>query len=526
MTKKICFGQRLKHMGTFGICLLSFLMMAGLTVCAFVFSANMNTNNKVAENIEFLQDKIWLNLLVLVGMLAFFWYLRPKLERVPVKLLKTWLTIWVVSVGLLWVFSALSYPTHDSRIVTQAGEACAKGDYSLLREDYFQYYPFQLGYVFYTELMMRLLPIKDFYLHIEAANIGFLAAGYWAILRFMETVFHKDRITRLTILLLALCAQPILFSTFVYGVIPGLCCALWAVAHTAAYLKSGKLKHGILACIFIALAVLMKQNYLIVLAAMAIVLALHFCGRPKWAHLGFLVLAVVMVLGLRSAVTFQYEKRANIEFGNGIPIVSWAAMGMNEGYTTSGWYNRDYTVKNFNQAGRQAEKASAASLQEIQERLRHFQKDKPYAIKFFLQKTLSQWNEPTYQSLWTNQVRGHYNNGPWGLAKFFSTTGEGIVKGYMGFYQQLVFFCTAVALWHGMRKKKLALVPLVILGGFLYHLVFEGKSQYIMPYFVMMVPLASYGLHLILEQVEAWRIKYKKIVRIPTQEVKKETAQV
>ena len=34
-----------------------------------------------------------------------------------------------------------------------------------------------------------------------------------------------------------------------------------------------------------------------------------------------------------------------------------------------------------------------------------------------------------------------------------------------------------------------------LMGGFLYHLLFEGKSQYILTYFIIVVFFASYGLY-------------------------------
>ena len=34
---------------------------------------------------------------------------------------------------------------------------------------------------------------------------------------------------------------------------------------------------------------------------------------------------------------------------------------------------------------------------------------------------------------------------------------------------------------------------LTIIGGFFYHLFFEAKSQFIFPYFILMIPLAAIG---------------------------------
>jgi len=48
-----------------------------------------------------------------------------------------------------------------------------------------------------------------------------------------------------------------------------------------------------------------------------------------------------------------------------------------------------------------------------------------------------------------------------------------------------------------IRKKRGAaalVLPVAVLGGFLYHMIFEAKSQYIYVYALYLVPLAGYGL--------------------------------
>ena len=41
-----------------------------------------------------------------------------------------------------------------------------------------------------------------------------------------------------------------------------------------------------------------------------------------------------------------------------------------------------------------------------------------------------------------------------------------------------------------------------MLGGLLYHLLFEAKSQYALPYFVLLVPLAAWGLSRLFHRTE------------------------
>ena len=54
------------------------------------------------------------------------------------------------------------------------------------------------------------------------------------------------------------------------------------------------------------------------------------------------------------------------------------------------------------------------------------------------------------------------------------------------------------------RKRDLlrALLPLILLGGLSYHLLFEAKSQYALPYFMLLLPLAGAGLTALFRKVE------------------------
>ena len=67
----------------------------------------------------------------------------------------------------------------------------------------------------------------------------------------------------------------------------------------------------------------------------------------------------------------------------------------------------------------------------------------------------------------------------------------------MKVWQQTVYMLTVIGLWYGWRKADQTvqlILPLVVLGGFLYHMIFEAKSQYIYVYMMYLVPIAAQGL--------------------------------
>lgn len=98
------------------------------------------------------------------------------------------------------------------------------------------------------------------------------------------------------------------------------------------------------------------------------------------------------------------------------------------------------------------------------------------------------------------------------MADWAMNDGEHTVKAYMNLYQQFIFVCTLAAAFFCFKKKEVApaLLLLIILGGFSYHLFFEAKSQYALTYFILMVPLAAYGVQQLAEKADMLIAKRKE----------------
>ena len=77
----------------------------------------------------------------------------------------------------------------------------------------------------------------------------------------------------------------------------------------------------------------------------------------------------------------------------------------------------------------------------------------------------------------------------------------------MNQYQSLIFI--GVFLWlifSFWREKGLEdhTLLITIIGGFLFHMLWEAKGRYILPYFVMMLPMAAVGLSRTAARAEGW----------------------
>ena len=202
-----------------------------------------------------------------------------------------------------------------------------------------------------------------------------------------------------------------------------------------------------------------------------------------------------MVLVLKDMPQRWYERRMGEEFGTGISLWGWMAMGFNEGDTASGWYDPTYTVGLFEKYKADSAVSGDLARQEVGRRLEEFSQNPGEGLAFFNRKFLSQWNEPSYAVIWNNNVREHYSE-PGRLYTLLCRDGESAVKSYMNFYQQMILFGLAAALAVLWRRREITqvLLPLTVLGGVLYHILFEAKSQYACTFFLLLIPVAAWGL--------------------------------
>ena len=74
----------------------------------------------------------------------------------------------------------------------------------------------------------------------------------------------------------------------------------------------------------------------------------------------------------------------------------------------------------------------------------------------------------------------------------------------MNQHQQIVFCGVLLCVLALFKRRDIlsCLLPLVILGGLMYHLLFEAKSQYALPYFILMLPLAAAGFAAMFEYLK------------------------
>lgn len=498
------------------LCLLLFLAFGYIAIMSVFQTSVFDAAKLSSENVIFEWDNLALNIFFTALFVVILFKLRKYYDffaKVNIKYMEIGLAVWTVVLGFIWIFSVTSVPAADSANIFETATQAAQNNYSSMynnssfynhdfysNHSYYNFFPYQLSFVLFCEIIYRIFG-TDSSIPLQVINVLCLGSAYFALARLTKLLFKRKSIEFIAIIMLAVCFQPILFCTYAYGNIIGLSTGIWACLLLIKYFQTGKYVWLAPCGALLVLSTIVKYNNLIYLAAFVIVLVVHTVKSRKWQSIAFALALCVACLGSSQLIIMSYESRANTKFEKGASQALFLDMGLQESYMAPGWYTRTM-VDTYIQNNFDTDAANEAAKLDIQKRLDEFLSKPDYAFDFFSKKILSQWNEPSFESIWISQVKSHETdlNGL-GKSIYEGSTGQ-LLHLHFNFYMQIIYILFAVGIYMMFIKRKsnieTILLPLIILGGFGYHLLFEAKSQYALTYIPLFIPLAAFSLNTIL----------------------------
>lgn len=373
--------------------------------------------------------------------------------------------------------------------------------------EYLYNYSFQIGMVAILEIVYRLFGIEN-YLAFQTINVICIMVFIGMLNCITGELFGDKKISKMEAVL-SMGALPLfLFSTFVYGDIIGWAFGISAIYCVIRYLKTDKCQWIFSASILFSIGIIAKTNINILVVASVIAVVLNSIYKKKYKALIWIVILVLMSQLGMNIVKAIYVQRADLdEYPPGIPKIAWVAMSMqetDEGGYACGWYNgynwEVYRLNNYDRE--QTTKVCIENLKQSLSKLFHEQR---YALNFVYKKFTSQWNAPTFQAMITNEWSVRHNEEILPITQFFIYgKGRDILYAIMNIYHFLIFFCTAVCFMRKDREWVLCRTYYIlnIFGGFLFHMIWEAQSRYVLGYFILMLPLAAQGLSYLFRVME------------------------
>lgn len=354
---------------------------------------------------------------------------------------------------------------------------------------YMQSYHQQISLSFVFSMFFRLIHF-DGIQSLKALNIIGDILIVFALYKICKQLSkkYKTNKTMLLFLILTFVSIPML-STFIYGDIPSLALCLLSVFFMMKYTETKSIKYPILAALFTMVAYMMRMNCLIFIIATSIYLLLNIFNNIKnkeWKELGASILITIMYIAVSMlpAVLVQnyYLNKYNMDKNKEYPTISYLLMAMEESWRGNGWYNEkrgEYALNNI-------ENAKTEYVDEIKNRISYFVENKGYTFKFYTMKLASMWTENTYSAVRTNMLDEKDNI-------------EKVTKP-LTFYQKslLLVTCTCSLIFIIQNRKNISndaiYLITIFIGGFAFHILWEAKSRYIIPYIVSLIPIASMNI--------------------------------
>lgn len=263
----------------------------------------------------------------------------------------------------------------------------------------------------------------------------------------------------------------------------------------------------ILSSIFLMLAVLMKKNFIIALAACICYLFLHYLKEHDKNILKMMVLFVIVFVAGKMIMTVGFEVATGKKINKGVPSILWVAMGTDPDnhVRSGGWYNKKfidvYVSNNYDR-----EKAAKQGEKMVSGYIKQYKRHPKKACEFFSKKLTTTWTDPLYESIFSGPkaAAGQYVKTKQ-LHHLFNEEKHDTYL-YTGMKAYIILLLAAVWIFvikYLKEYDKAAFGLIFLIGGFLFHLFWETKGQYVYPYIFMQIPTAAYAVTRFYEKISA-----------------------
>ncbi len=493
---------------------LGIIFLALIIILNVAFTANLDAGEHITINFNnfiYVIGILFLSTLMIVGSE----FLNKKIYNDNEKKDKKIKWIFIVFISIYILFTAIWTIVVRPPIIADQIHACNLAQ-TMYRDnveeflpndtyagiplrEYVQAYHQQISLAFVFSIFFKLIHFDGIGV-LRVLNVIGNISIVIALCKIIGQLSKKYKINyvRFILLMITFVSLPML-STFIYGDIPSLALCLFSVYFMMKYTETKKIRYPIVASIFTSIAYMMRMNSLIFIIATTIYLSLELfkeIKEKKWKDNLIKILIIFFYIAVSilpsSIVKNYYLNKYNMDKNKEYPNISYFLMAMEEGPRANGWYSEGIGEPALKNPAIKEEYA-----QRIKERLQFFSKNIGYTIDFYMMKITSMWAENTYSAVRQNTRQENDSL-------------EVIIEP-LTFYQKALLIvmclCALIILIQNRKNLSLELILLVTIfvGGFTFHILWEAKSRYIIPYIVVLIPVAAVNMNKF--NLEKWKEK-------------------
>lgn len=473
------------------------IVIIGLALLIIVFLLNTMFTSYISDDISekvTRQSNSILMIVVATIMVLGISILLKKVKKINKKLQIVIICIVVILylVGqIIWIQIRQSTPVADQKQVYDTAVNMYKGNWEKLKVNkYLEMFPQQLTLATVYSIVFKIFGegVKV----IQYCNAVANTFSLIAILLIAKQISKKYEVNiNKTLFLMSTFLTLPMLSTFIYGDFISLPMCLFAIYFIMKYGESNKIRYSIISAIFISLAYIERMNNLIYIIALLVYLVLDILNAEKKlikipVILAFIIIAVLPTSIIKTVIQSKLEFSKDEVF----PTTGFLCMGMGESSKANGWY--DGRIASISSGDKEIAKEVYKNAIII--RVKNFIKNPLYTIKFYASKIASMWTENTYSAIWYNQIFNFHEKNQekkWLDDKLKDAKADIIV--YQKVLVLIIFGSTILIVLKHKDKlsNEVLLLITIFIGGFLFHVLWEAKSRYIITYIIVLIPVAS-----------------------------------
>lgn len=490
------------------------IIFAIITV-GFIAISNLffrsNILNDVSEQVDITQitTTILAISFVIIGIILAIGVFTKKInftKKTKIILLVCAIILYII-VNVLWIQTTKVEPVADQKVVHELAQKIANGEEEQLKKsEYLERNPQQIGTSYFIATIYNIFNSTNHQI-IQYINVLCNIVSIIFMYLIMKQFLKEYKFNTWIYFIISFTFMPlILLSTFVYGDYIGLMLSCVGIYMIMKYADKQKVRYLFVSAMLLALSYIVKSNYLIFVLAIIIYLVLDFLKKKDWKKILFIALFILITLLPNTILKNVISNKLELDKNRSIPTSAYIYMGMNEGSRSNGWYNQtmDYAWTNIDDA-------RTHYPERIKERVTELVESPLYTVKFYAKKVISMWTEVQFGSIWYNlpfQANNHeeFLNLMSEDSVFLSVC-QGKVNSMLEIFQRaivlLLLLGTLLAIWKNRKDINLNLILLltIFLGGFFFHIIWEAKSRYILPYVFILIPVSIIGIEEVINKL-------------------------
>lgn len=487
----------------------------------FLSAHFINLYNQSCESIRYKFDNVFINIVVVLFLLSIMYFIYNKiLKKINEKHLLIFVLLFTFIIGITWVLISKSPVKVDQKMVSViATEFIANDFHTFENGGYMSYHPLQIGIIFFVELVYKIFGVNSLYFQI--LNVFFTVGCIYFLYKICNNIFKNELVNKILLIILMGFFHLTLLNVYVYGNLVGLFFSLISVYCTLKYIENKKIYNIFIIALTMAVAIILKSNYEIFLIGIILTLLMDFIKFKKKTNLIGIIIILLVIIFSNSIIIKIMEARLGKEVPKGIPMISYIYMGLNDPKGLSaGWYNGDPDVdveKNLFINNFDTKKTSYTTKVKLEKRIKEMFLNPVKTTLFFGDKIASTWLEPAFQMIYINKpseeyesVKNYVDNNKF-LISFYDGKINKIVIYYFDALEIIIFGTACFYLFKNKNSinYKNGLLILIFLGGFVFHIIWETKSSYVVIYYILLIPYSAFGLVNIFKMLEEYNILFK-----------------